>query len=147
MGKRLVNTPNDITQVVGTPDDWDKKNIETLINTFKKTVFPITLPSTNEMAPHLRGKVVRISGAQWIKEVVTGARKYHDQAAKQSLADTNNKYNLKSKDSELRAVCAIPIPLELKLREGYPTLLQGKHLRWFLVNFPEFRTSREKFVI
>ena len=132
MGKRIPGMDQDLTEVVGMPDEWDKKNIETLINVFKTTVFPLTLPD---------GKMIKVKGDFLIKQCVIDSVNYH----KNTIDLSSKGYNLKSADSGLRPVISMPDALDQKLRQGYPTLFRGKHLRWFLRNFPEFKISKEKF--
>lgn len=125
MGKKLVDKPEDWSKIVGTPDSWDKKNIEALVRTFEKTTFDI---------PEMGGK---ITGAQWIKSTVAEARQRHQ-------VELNNDYGLKSKQMDMRILTTVPRPLYMKLLEGYPTLFKDyKQHIWFAKNFSQFRIPRK----
>jgi hypothetical protein len=132
MGKKIAELDGDYSDIVGMPDDWDRQNIKALIDLFKSTVFPLEIAG---------GKKINVRGDVLIKQCVADSRRYH-----QNSIDLSRKgHNLKSVDSELRAVMTMPTILDHKLRQGYPTLFKGKHLTWFLRNFPEFKISKEQF--
>lgn len=131
---RKLDENTDWSKVVGLPDEWDKKNIMALVETFSKTTF--TVPTTDEKD----GPTITITGAQWIKEGLQEARERHQ-------IDGNlkgNKYGEKAKDMDMRVMTSIPKPLHMKLMEGYPTILKDKkQLMWFVKNFPMFRVPRK----
>lgn len=128
MSKSLVNEGTDWSSIVGNLDEWDKKNIQSLVDTFSKTTF--TIPG-DDGEP-----TITITGAQWIKQGLIEARERHQ-------IDGNlkgNNFALKSKDMDMRVMCTVPKPLQMKLMEGYPTLFKDKkHLLWFVENFKMFR--------
>lgn len=129
MSKKIVED-NDWSKIVGQPDQWDKENIQALVNTFSKTTFTIPI-GDEEDSP-----TITITGAQWIKQGLEEARERHQITG--SLK--GNEYGLKDKQTDTRVMTTIPKPLQMKIMEGYPTLLKDKkHLMWFCKNFPQFR--------
>lgn len=124
MGKKLDNAK--WSEVVGMPDEWDKKNIATLVETFSKTTFDI---------PEMGGA---ITGAQWIKSTVAEARQRHQ------MDDPSNEYGIKAKKMEMRILTSVPRPLFMKLKQGYPTLFSDyKQHIWFAKNFSQFRLPKK----
>lgn len=106
------------------PDDWDKKNIQTIINNFKRQKFQV--------------EGMTITGKTFIELEVADAKRSHQ--SESSL----NPYNMKMKGSESRAVMAMPIPLDAIIKEAYPTMFRDKkHFGWFIKNFPEFRIAEK----
>lgn len=131
MSKSLDN--GDWAGVVGSPDNWDKKNVEALVKTFANTTF--TVPIGDENSP-----TITITGAQWIRDGQAEARERHqiDGSLK------GNEFGLKDKQTDTRVLCTVPKPLQMKLVQGYPTLFKDKkHLLWFVKNFPCFRIPRK----
>lgn len=123
MAKRLREGPKHWSDVVGMPDDWDKKNIQALLDKFYKRKFTV------------EGFV--ISGKKLIQLCVYEARKAHQLDGHLAV---QNKYGLKSKDSDLRVRLTLPIVLEREITEAYPAMFKddAQH-EWFYKNFPEFR--------
>lgn len=128
MAKRVANNPNHWSDIVGMPDAWDKKNLTALINKFKKQKFTSVIPGYKKV----------VTGDTWIKMCVAQAREAH------GADDKFNDYNLKSKDSDMRAITTMPPFLQFMIAEAYPTLFKDKaHSLWFAKNFPEFRISKK----
>lgn len=122
--KRLRDKDIGWKDVVGNPDAWDKKNLTTLINNFKKEKFKLE-----------NGAV--ITGQQWIKAEVEDAKKQHQ------TDNPFNEFGVKIKDSELRVGTAIPRELWTRIQDTMPTLFTDKdHFAWFVKNFPEFKVSK-----
>lgn len=108
-----------LSDAVGNPDNWDKENLTRLINNFKRRKFSV------------EGFI--ISGATLIKMCRDEARASHN------VELGENKFNVKIKDSDMRAVTAIPQALYQELEETMPTLFrEKKHFEWFIKNFKEF---------
>ena len=123
MAKRLEVTPENWSEIVGMPDDWDKKNIQTIIENFMRRKFTI------------EGEV--ITGKIFIELEVADAKRQH-----QSENSTFNKYNVKVASSDARAVIAMPTVLDAIIKESYPTMFRDKnHFGWFVKNFPMFRIA------
>lgn len=119
MPKRVEENPDHWSDIVGLPDEWDKRNLTALINNFKKEKFTF--------------KRKTFTGAQWIRDEVADAKKQHqtDGAA--------NPFGLKVKDTEVRIGTAIPNVLWSRIEESYPTMFRDrKHFNWFVKNFREF---------
>ncbi len=125
MAKRLEDRPDDWRDIGGNPDSWDKQNLTNLINKFKRRKFI------------LEGHV--ITGATYIKMVMAEARHAHGM---DSPTARHNKFALKSKDSDMRVLTAIPPELNKEIEAAYPTMFRHKdHSIWFAKNFPEFRVA------
>lgn len=105
----------DWSAVVGMPDAFDKKNIQSLIRAYEQT-FP--------------GK---------IKYLVDGEKE--DEEA-YGHGGTFDPYLVKNKGSDMRKVLVIPAELVQELKKGYPTIFTDKkHFAWFVKNFPQFRVA------
>lgn len=121
---RNAEAPDHWSQIVGMPDKWDKDNITRLIDNFKKRRFSI------------EGQV--ISGKTYIEMCVAEAKISHQADA------IGNEYNVKSKDSDMRALYTMPPELNTELLEAYPTFSRDqKHVLWFAKNFKEFLIARK----
>lgn len=128
MGKRNKANPDHWSDIVGMPDEWDKKNLTNLIKTFKKTPFEINGTT--------------ISGAQWIQAEVRDAKKQHRQDAS-AVSQSGNQFGVKVKNTDTRIGTAIPNVLWHKIQESYPTMFRDKkHYGWFVKNFPEFQVAQ-----
>lgn len=133
MAKRLENKPEDWASVIGLPDAWDKRNIQALITTFENTHF--NLPTSDEPG----SPTIPITGKQWIVQEVKDARKQHELEG-----SDGSDFGLKSKQSDMRIICAIPRPLHAKLLEAYPTIFRDVKMHlWFARNFPQFKVPRK----
>ena len=122
MAKRVQKEPDHWSEIVGMPDQWDKKNIQAIINNFKRRKFVV------------EGQV--ITGKIFIDLEVADAKRMHQSE------DGFNPYNIKAKGTESRAVMAMPIELDKIIKEAYPTMFRDKnHFSWFIKNFPEFRIA------
>lgn len=123
MVKRLREGPKHWSDVVGMPDEWDKKNIQALLDKFYKRKYKV------------EGYV--ISGRQLIRLCVAEAKRAHQLDGHNAL---QNKHGIKSKDSDLRIRMTLPIVLEREISESYPAMFKddAQH-EWFYKNFPEFR--------
>lgn len=134
MSKKLTDVDN-WSDVVGMPDEWDKKNIQALVDLFYATTFDIPT-SDAKNAP-----MEKITGKQWTEDMLQDARMRH------GLDGPNDKegdYGLKSKNMDMRIMCTVPFPLYKKLLDGYPTLFKDyKHQLWFAKNFPMFRIPKK----
>lgn len=105
----------DWSKVVGMPDAFDKKNIQSLINAYEAT-FP--------------GR---------IKTLIDEERKDEADNGHNGVFDP---YLLKNKGSDMRKVLVIPAELAQELKTGYPTLFTDRnHFAWFVKNFPQFRVA------
>ena len=131
MGKKqLQDKPDHWSEIVGMPDDWDKKNLTNLINKFKKTTYYFTDKD---------GIKKGVKGADWIKNEVKDARESHQLTGVGAL---KNPYGIKSEESGARVQTAIPNALRHEIVEAYPTMFRDiKHSNWFLRKFPEFRVT------
>lgn len=118
-------------EIVGMPDDWDKNNIQNLIKAFESVIFDLPVSDNDEDG------TIRVSGRQWIINEVEDAKKQHGLDIPMTK---DQQYGLKSKDSDMRILTAIPQPLWEKIREAYPTIFRDKkQYMWFVKNFPQFR--------
>jgi hypothetical protein len=103
------------SEIVGMPDAFDKKNIQSLIRAYEAT-FP--------------GK---------IKHIVDEERREEHE---QGHGGTFDPYLMKNKASEMRKVIVMPAELVQELKTGYPTIFTDKnHFAWFVRNFPQFRVA------
>lgn len=125
MGKRKIfDTPDHWSDIVGMPDEADRKNIINLINHFKRERFS-------------KDGVI-LTGAQLMRISITNARKNHE--ASLNIFDRT----LKSKETELRVGTALPTPLWTKIEEAYPTMFRDRrHYEWFYNNFPQFKIVQD----
>jgi len=125
MAKRLQDKPEHWSDVVGMPDDWDKQNITTIIDNFCKQKYKFN------------GKWY--TGQQWIVLAIRDAKRSHQQES-----GGFNPKNIKIKDSDMRALLAMPPPLNATIVEAYPTMFRDrKHTYWFAKNFPVFLIAQE----
>lgn len=123
MSKRLRDKDAGWKNVIGMPDAWDKKNLQTCINNFMKEKF--TMPNGTIM-----------TGQQWAAAELADSKKQNQ------AEDTFNPFGTKIKDSELRIGAAIPNVLWQRLSDTAPTLFTDKdHFAWFIKNFPQFRVA------
>lgn len=130
MPKRLDETPDHWSEIVGMPDDWDKKNLTALINKFKKATWYFT---------DKNGVKRGVKGSDWIKNEVKDARDSHQLSGVGSVL---NPYGVKSAESGMRVQTAMPNELWQQIQLAYPTIFRDvKHYNWFLKNFPEFRIT------
>src|SRR5690554_5261149 len=83
-GRRLYDTPDNWSDLVGMPDDWDKRNIQALIRNFEHEKFMV------------KGQV--ITGKQLINAVVATARWKQEKATNAF----NRKTGVRDKDSGYR---------------------------------------------
>lgn len=124
MSKRLRDKDVGWKDVIGMPDAWDKKNLQTCINNFKTEKFKLA-----------NGQV--ITGKQWIEAEVADAKAQHQ------TDDVFNQFGVKIKDSELRIGTAMPRELWVRIQDTAPTLFTDKdHFAWFIKNFPEFKVAQ-----
>jgi hypothetical protein len=124
MGKRLRDKGEGWKDVIGMPDAWDKKNLQTCINNFMKEKFQMP-----------NGTI--ITGAQWAKAELADAKHQHQSD------DVFNKFGVKIKDSEMRIGTAMPNELWQRLSDTAPTLFTDKdHFAWFIKNFPQFKVAQ-----
>jgi hypothetical protein len=104
-----------LADAVGDPDEWDVQNITNLINAFKKRKFTV------------EGFVV--NGATLIKMCQDEARASHQ-------TSSFNQFNVKDKDTDSRAITAIPQALWEEIGDTMPTIFrEKKHYEWFLRHF------------
>lgn len=121
--RRLKDKPDHWSKIVGMPDEWDRKNLQTIINNFKKRKFKV--------------EGIVITGKTFIELEVADARRMH------GYDDTGNPENVKAVDSDSRAVMAMPRELDSIIQEAYPTMFRDKaHFFWFIHHFPEFKIAR-----
>ena len=129
MGKKIDN--GKWAQVVGSPDAWDKKNIQALVDTFNQTTF--TLPVSDEP----NAPTIKITGKEWARMGLEESRQRHQ-------LELGNDYGVKSDKLEMRVMTSVPFPLRRKLMQGYPALFSDyKQQLWFAKNFPAFRVPRK----
>lgn len=129
MGKGRLNqpAPDDWTQVVGMPDNWDKQNITNIINNFAKEKFTIN------------GKLY--NGAQLIMATVETAKKKEDASVGVIHKDTG----VRHKESGYRVDMSIPTPLMNTILEAYPMILRDdKMYAWFKRHFGRIFAVRDK---
>lgn len=125
-GRRIDNKPSHWSEIVGMPDDLDKKNITALINNFKREHFDVY------------GRT--ITGQQWITYEVKDSREANQLQG--SVTQSGNKYGTKIENTETRIGTAIPYILWNAIEAAYPTMFRDKdHYTWFVKNFPEFRVA------
>ncbi len=126
LGKRIQDNPDHWSDIVGMPDDWDKKNLEALIGKFCKQKFTI--------------EGITISGRRWIDLEVADARRSHGLDG----GLRGNDVGLKSEGTDSHVYSAVPTPLYNAIQQSYPTLFRDKkHYYWFLRNFPIFRITKK----
>jgi len=123
MAKRIEKKPEHWSETVGVPDDWDKKNIETLIRNFEKRKFQVE-------------KQV-ISGKLFIEMCVAESKRAHQLDGANAMA---NPTGMKSKGIEARVRTSMPIVLQDEILLAYPAMFKDdtQH-EWFIKNFPQFR--------
>lgn len=126
-GRRLHDTPDDWTQVVGQPDDWDKNNITAMIDNFSKEKFI------------MNGQ--QVTGAQMIVAALKTAR-----AKEEASVDVFNKdTGIRDKDSGYRVDMSIPNPLMERLLAAYPMIFRDDRMyAWFCRHFGKFFAVRRK---
>ncbi len=126
MAKRLEKKPDHWSDIVGMPDEFDKKNIQTIINNFKRQKFNV--------------EGAMITGKMFIELEVADAKRMHQ-------AESGwNPYNMKAQETESRAVIAMPIPLDMIIKEAYPTMFRDtKHFGWFMKHFGKEFQIAEKY--
>lgn len=125
MTKRLQDNPNHWSDIVGMPDDWDKKNIQALIKKFERRKFIV------------EGHT--ISGKTLINLCVAEAKRAHQLDGAGSV---RNPFGIKSKDSGAAVKMTLPVVLEKEISEAYPTMFRdNRHHKWFFDNFGQFRIA------
>ncbi len=125
MGRRLRDKDTGWKDVVGQPDAWDLKNLQTLINNFNRSKFQMP-----------NGKT--ITGLQWSKLELEDAKRQHQ------ADDVFNDYGVKIEDSETRIGTAMPNMLWEAISETMPPVFRDKdHFAWFIKNFPQYRVTRK----
>lgn len=121
-GRRLYDTPDNWSDLVGMPDDWDKRNIQALIRNFEHEKFMV------------KGQV--ITGKQLINAVVATARWKQEQTTNAF----NRKTGVRDKDSGYRTELSLPTILLNRILEAYPVMLRDdRQYNWFVKNFPQFK--------
>ena len=114
-----------LADAVGDPDEWDVRNVTNLINNFKLRKFVV------------EGHT--ISGSTLIDMCRDEAKASHG-------VSQFNQFNVKSKDSDSRAVTAIPQALWEELENTMPTIFrEKKHYEWFLRHFGKQFMIPEKY--
>lgn len=139
MSRRLRDKDYGWKDVIGMPDQWDKKNLTVLINNFMKEKFAICLEhqAVNKCKPPECRSVKLMTGAQWAKAELEDSKKQNQSD------DVFNPYGIKIKDSELRIGTAMPNVLWQRISDTAPTLFTDKdHYAWFIKNFPMFKVSQ-----
>ena len=112
MGKKSLKEQG--KDIGGDPDEWDRKNLEMIIEIYRKA-FPGRLES---MA--------------------------NDVKVEAALSGRTKDFGEISKDSELRVGFWLPEDLQAVIERGYPSLWTNKkHAQWFMNNFKEFRRSEK----
>ncbi len=130
MAKRLHDNPNHWSDIVGMPDSVDEENIRTIINNFRRQKFSFT---------DKQGNTQVISGERWIVLAIKDAKRSHDQEH-----NVWNPKNIKIKETEMRALLAMPPPLDAIISEAYPTMFRDKkHTLRFAKKFPQFMIAQE----
>lgn len=105
---------NDWSNVVGMPDDQDRKQLRLIIDIYERT-HP--------------GEIARVVAWERLQEQENGF----------GGADP---FLVKNKQSDLRKVLAMPPDLVGAIKEGFPSLFKDrKHFSWFVRNFPQFRVA------
>lgn len=110
-----VNGKASRQEVTGlTPDEWDRKNIQRLIEIYDET-FPY---------PHVLSIKFQMDDARKTVEI------------DKRVATTKNNLGLSK-------AMSIPTPLHSQLKKGYPAIFSDpKQTRWFLRHFPIFDLSK-----
>lgn len=121
--KRIHDKLDHWSEAVGAPDEWDKKNIETLISNFNKRKFKV--------------EDFTISGKKLIELCVAESRRAHQLDGHNAIF---NPRGVKSKESDARIRLSLPIILEQEISLAYPAMFKddAQH-EWFIKNFPQFR--------
>lgn len=123
MAKRIHDKLDHWSEAVGEPDDWDKKNIQTLIKNFERRKFQV------------EGFV--ISGKKFIQMCVAESKRAHQ------LDGANARFNpkgIKSKEIDARVRLSLPVVLEAEISLAYPAMFKdNSQHEWFIKNFPQFR--------
>lgn len=123
MAYRIEKKPEHWSEIVGMPDDLDIKNINAMINNFKRDSFEVY------------GRV--ITGQQWITYEVKDSREANQ------VDDTWNQNGMKIKETEVRIGTAIPYILWNAIEAAYPTMFRDKkHFNWFVQHYPEFKVAK-----
>ena len=102
------------SDVVGMPDEEDKKNLQFIINLYERT------------HPGEIGQIITWEKQQERENAFGGA----------------DPFLVKNQQSGLRKVLALPPDLVGVIKESYPTLFKDrKHFSWFVRNFPMFMVA------
>lgn len=105
-----------IVDSIGMPDDWDKKNIQRLINSFDKKH-----PNLNKLS------------------VMSARYEYDNYIDKMKVGD----FNVKSKHLDMRHVVTMHPLFAKELEKSYPGIFRyTEHTLWFAKNFPQFRIAK-----
>lgn len=136
MAKRLRDKSEGWKDIVGNPDGWDRKNIETCIKNFCAEKFRkcqvYEMECETETCPHPK----MISGTTWIRLAMEATRA---QADLEAGAVTFNQFGMKNKEAESRLVTSLPGILYARISDTMPTVFRDKdHLAWFVKNFKGF---------
>lgn len=136
MAKRLRDKSDGWKDVVGQPDEWDRQNLEVLINQFIKAQFKeceiFDMECDEKTCKHPRN----ISGKRWIDLALASTRRDHQLEAH---SITTNPFGLKNKDSDSRIVTSMPELLHHIISDTMPTIFRDKgHFEWFLKHFKHY---------
>ena len=105
-----------IVDAIGMPDDWDKRNIQRLINNFEQRH-----PGLNAQS---------VASARWEYDNVVDRLKVGD-------------FNIKSKQLEMRHLVTMHPLFAKELEASYPGIFRFKeHTVWFAKNFEKFRVAK-----
>jgi|DEB19_MinimDraft_3_1074340.scaffolds.fasta_scaffold90510_2 hypothetical protein len=105
-----------IVDAIGMPDEWDKRNIQRLINNFEQRY-----PGLNAQS---------VAAARWEYDNVVDRLKVGD-------------FNVKSKQLEMRHLVTMHPQFAKELEVSYPGIFRFKeHTIWFAKNFEKFRVAK-----
>ncbi len=105
-----------IVDAIGMPDDWDKRNIQRLINNFEQRH-----PGLNRES---------VAAARW---------EYNNVVDRLQVGD----YNVKSRHLDMRHLVTMHPLFAKELEKSYPGIFRfTEHTIWFAKNFEQFRIAK-----
>ena len=114
--KKKAQQNSKIVDALGMPDEWDKKNIQRLINNFEKRH-----PGLNRAS---------VASARW---------EYENVVDKLAVGD----FNVKSKQLDMRHLVTMHPLFAKELEKSYPGIFRfPEHTIWFAKNFGQFRIAK-----
>jgi len=119
--------------VVGDPDDKDRKNIQILIKNFSKEKFKECQVYDMDCDQKTCKHKPTILGQHWIGWCMAATKR------DTHLDTKTNPYAIKNKEAESRLLTSLPTVLFARIGNTMPTVFREKsHMEWFVKNFKSF---------